>query len=180
MWWEFLGRFLAGKRELVSEGMEELYYGRLWKTLCCPDVGEGQRVWDCVPEAVLGNSLLALVHHGEQWDSFVAEGAPLNLGCHLHLEPSCTALLWPPVSAWWLSQKLLIYFVCSCPYPSKLCIAAPFWTSDYHGNHKCSLVGFPWAWRLQVSGSLVDVSHLRDSFLPFFSQLFALTFFNVW
>lgn len=44
MWWEFLGRFLAGKRELVSEGMEELYYGRLWKTLCCPDVGEGQRV----------------------------------------------------------------------------------------------------------------------------------------
>lgn len=29
MWWKFLDSFLVGKRELVSEGMQELHYGRL-------------------------------------------------------------------------------------------------------------------------------------------------------
>lgn len=144
----------------------------LWKTLCCPDLEEGESVWGCVPEAVVGNPLLALlllVHQGRQWDSCVAERALLGLGCHFGLRLGCTALLWPPVSAWWLSQEWLICLVCSSPYPSKSCVAAPFWTSDYHGNHKCSLVGFSWAWRLQVSSSLVDVRHLHHRSLPFFS-----------
>lgn len=52
-------------------------------------------------------------------------------------------------SACLMAQRWLIHFVCSCPYPSKSCIAAPSWNSDYHGNHKCSLVGFSGAWRLQ-------------------------------
>lgn len=143
----------------------------------CPDLEEGESVW----EAVLGNPLLALlVHRGKQWDSCVAEGAPLRLGCHFSLRLGCTALLRPLVPAWWFSQKWLIDLVCSSPYPSNSCIAAPFWTSDYHGNHKCSLVGFSWAWRLQVSGSLVNVSNLHDSFLPFFPSHSFLRFFNVW
>lgn len=53
--------FLVGKRELVSEGMQELHYGRL----CCLDLGE-IKVSETVPEAFLGNPLLALVQQGKQ------------------------------------------------------------------------------------------------------------------
>lgn len=174
-----MGRACGGNFCIVFSGEKGTGFWRnAGASLCCAHLGKGENVWDCVLETVLGNHLLALLlllHEGKQWNSCVAEGAPLSLRLHFYLGLGCTAL-WLPVSAWWINQKRLIYFVCSNPYPSQSYIPAPFCTSDYHRNHKRSLVGFSWAWKLQVSGSLVDVSHLNYSFLPIFSQSFIVTF----
>jgi len=102
-WWEFLGNFTVRKRDLLSEACSSF----IMEGFVLSRSGErGKlRCWlrSCSGEtAAITASAWASV---KQWDNWVAEGAPLSLGCYLVLRLDCTALLRPPVPACCLNQK---------------------------------------------------------------------------